>query len=302
MLAFTYRPGNGLDAMNSIEAFTSFSRAFSILHRCCANARDYSGRICAILALASPFAVAGAQGREPAALANPAWSLDLEIQHLDILVNTVRKGEGYTGTRIDTTQYTGRQSNGGRLTAFRSTDWLYEGDALRFVIAPFRRFGTAPPRFPVVFDGAQFQAGSPTAVVYKFNTYRVSYLVPILGALRADGWDFRLGGTLAIRDARVAVSQGNKGRNFYNWGPVPLLYFSGSKDLGDHWRLAGDVDVFPAPGGGGLFDGALKVAYGVSKNVEVNAGGRYEFGGVTGSAFYNFIRDRAVVAGVNVRF
>jgi len=288
--------------MNTIEALASVSLVLFPALRRCARARFDSWRIFTILLLTSLCSVAGAQEREPAALSSPAWSLDLEFQHVDTLANTVRRGDGYTGTRIDTTQYTGRQSNGGRFTALRTTNWLYEDDALRFVIAPFRRSGTATPQSPVVFDGAQFQAGSPTAVVYKFNTYRVSYLVPILEGLRADGWDFRLGGTLAVRDARTAISQGNQGRNFYNWGPVPLLYVSGSKDLGGRWRLAGDVDAFPAPGGGGLFDGALKVAYGVSNNVEVNAGGRYEFGGATGSAFYNFLRDRAVVAGVNVRF
>lgn len=288
--------------MNTIEVLASVFLVFLLLLRRSARARFDSGRIFTILMLTSLCSVAGAQEHEPAALSNSAWSLDLEFQHVDTLANTVRKGEGYTGTRIDTTQYTGRQSNGGRVTAFRTTDWLYEGDALRFVIAPFRRSGTATPPSSVSFDGAQFQAGSPVAVVYKFNTYRVSYLAPILTGLRADGWDFRLGGTLAVRDARAALSQGNKGRNFYNWGPVPLLYVSGSKDLGGRWRLAGDVDAFPAPGGGGLFDGALKVVYGVSNNVEVNAGGRYEFGGATGSSFYNFLRDRSVVAGVNVRF
>jgi len=246
--------------------------------------------------------VAGAQVLEAASPPPPAWSLELEFQHLDTRANALRKGEGYTGTLIDATQYTGHQSNDGRLTAFRSIHGFNDDDELRFVIAPFRRSGTASSRNPVLFDGTQFQAESATTVVYKFNTYRLSYIARVLDGLRADGWDFRLGGTLAVRDARNEISQVGNRRNYFNWGPVPLLYFSGSKDLGGGWRLAGDLDAFPAPGGGGLFDGALKVAYGITPNVDVNAGGRYQVGGATSSAFYNYLRDRAAVVGVKVRF
>ena len=258
--------------------------------------------IFAMLVLASPFTATGTQVVEPAPLPAPAWSLELEFQHVDTRANTLRKGEGYTGTLIDATQYTGHQSNDGRLTAFRSIHGFHDDDELRFVIAPFRRSGTAAPRNPVVFDGTQFPAGSATTVVYKFNTYRVSYVARVLDGLRIDGWDFRLGGTVAVRDARNEISQAGNRRNFFNWGPVPLLYFSGSKDLGGRWRLAGDLDAFPAPGGGGLFDGALKLSYAVMMNVELNAGGRYQVGGATGNAYYNYLRDRAAVVGLNVRF
>jgi len=255
-----------------------------------------------LLLLASPFTVTGAQVAEPASLPAPAWSLELEFQHVDTRANTLRKGEGYTGTLIDATQYTGHHSNDGRLTAFRSIHGFHDDDELRFVVAPFRRSGTAIPTKSVLFDGSQFPAGSATTVVYKFNTYRVSYIARVLDGLRMDGWDFRLGGTVAIRDARNEIAQAGNRRNFFNWGPVPLLYFSGSKDLGGRWRIAGDLDAFPAPGGGGLFDGALKLSYSVMRNVDVNAGGRYQVGGATSTAYYNYLRDRAAVLGVNLQF
>jgi hypothetical protein len=209
----------------------------------------------------------------------------------------------HAGTHIDTTQCTGHQSNDGRLTVFRPIHGYHDDDAeLRFVIAPFRTSGTAASRNTVVFDGAQFPAGSATTVVCKFDTYRFSYLSHILDDMRADGWDFRLAGTLAIRDARTEVSQAGSRRNYYNWGPVPLLYFSGSKDLGASWRLVGEFDAFPAPGGGGLFDGAVKLACRLTKNVELNAGGRYEAGGTTSSYYYNHLREQTAAVGVDLQF
>lgn len=288
--------------MKTIEAIASIARAISPVDGRCANARRRWERIFATAVLASPLTMAAAQLLEATPPPAPPWSVELELQRVDTRANNLRKGEGYTGTLVDATQYTGRLSNGARLTALRSIRGIHDDDELRFVIAPFRRSGQATPKDPVIFDGAHFPAGSATTVVYKFNTYRASYVARVLDGLRADGWDFRLGGTLAVRDARNEISQVGNRRNYFNWGPVPLLYFAGSKEFGGNWRLAGDFDAFPAPGGGGLFDGALKLAYGVSTNVEVNAGGRYQAGGATSSAYYNYLRDRAAVVGVNVRF
>jgi len=255
-----------------------------------------------VVAVTALLPVAGVNALELATPPAAPWSIELELQHVDTLANTVRKGEGYTGTRINVTQYTGQPSNDGRLTAFRTVNGFFNDDQLRFVIAPLRRYGTTTPGTRVLFDGLDFQQGSPATVVYKFNTYRVTYIARVLEGLRIDGWDFRLGGTVAFRDARNEVSQATNRRNFFNWGPVPLLYFSGIKNLGGRWRVVGDFDAFPAPGGGGLFDGALKLALDVSKHVEVNAGGRYQVGGATSRSYYNLLRDRAAVVGVNVHF
>jgi hypothetical protein len=64
----------------------------------------------------------------------------------------------------------------------------------------------------------------------------------------------------------------------------------------------GDLDAFPAPGGGGLLDGAVKLACQLSKNAELNVGGRYEVGGATSSYFYNHLREQIAIVGVSVQF
>ena len=230
------------------------------------------------------------------------WRLELEYQRFDTVTNIVRKGDDGTGTRFEATDYTGSHGNEGRISAFVPVNWFWKGDELRFVVAPFQQSGTATPTTPILYDGGLFRSGVPLTVLYKFNTYRITYDAPIFEALQGEGWNFRVGGTLAVRDARIKLSQPGIARDFTNWGPVPLLYFSAAKDLGAGWHLLGEFDAFPAPGGGGLFDGSLKAAYDLSPGVALTVGARYQFGGASGSDFYNFLREWAGVVGVNFSF
>jgi hypothetical protein len=258
----------------------------------------------AFVALAAAGVAAGAHAEgidSPLATAEK-WRLELEYQGFNTATNVVRKGDDYTGTKFDAIDYTGSRGNEWRVSAFVPVNWFWKGDELRFVVAPFQQSGTAVPATPILYDGGLFQAGVPLTVIYKFNTYRVTYDAPILESLRPGGWELRLGGTLAVRDAQIKLSQTGIERDFTNWGPVPLLYFSAAKGLGGRWHLLGEFDAFPAPGGGGLFDGSLKAAYDISPNVAVTVGARYQFGGASGSDFYNFLRVWAAVAGINFGF
>ncbi len=228
--------------------------------------------------------------------------VELEYQRVDTVSNEIRKGDGYSGSRFKGTDFTSATVNEGRITAFFPIQWRGSQEKLRLVLAPFQQAGSALPVRPIQFDGGGFQPGVPLALRYKFNTYRMSYTVPLFAENRIDSWQLRWGGTLAIRDARIKLSQPGIERDFKNVGPVPLLYVSASKALGTQWRIRGEVDAFPAPGGGGLFDGSLKVARDLTRDVELTAGVRYQFGGASGQDFYNFLRQWSGVAGVNMRF
>jgi hypothetical protein len=274
----------------------------NVLHALDAHVSDCLPAALMAFAAAGSAAGTNAQVIDPPQSSTTLWRLELEYQRFDTVTNVVRKGDNGTGTRFQATEYTGSQGNEGRLSAFVPVDWFWKGDELRFVIAPFQQSGTGTPSSPILFDGSTFRAGVPLTVLYKFNTYRITYDAPIFESLRADGWELRLGGTLAVRDAQIKLSQPGIDRNFANWGPVPLLYFSAAKDLGAGWRILGEFDAFPAPGGGGLFDGSLKAAYDVTPNVALTVGARYQFGGASDSDFYNFLREWAGVVGVNFRF
>ncbi len=142
----------------------------------------------------------------------------------------------------------------------------------------------------------------PLTVDYKFNTYRFTNLVPIFTDALQEGWVVRLGATLAIRDAQIKLSQGALVRDFSNVGPIPLLYMSAAKKWNGGWRVLGEFDAFPAPGGGGLFDGSLKLGYEISPGVELNAGVRYQVGAAKDPEIYISLPEWALVFGIRWSF
>jgi hypothetical protein len=173
------------------------------------------------------------------------WRLELEYQRFDTVTNVIRKGDDGTGTRFEATDYTGSQGNEGRLSAFVPVSWFWKGDELRLVIAPFQQSGTTTPTTPILYDGGLFRAGVPLTVLYKFNTYRITYDAPIFESLRDDEWEFRLGGTLAVRDAQIKLSQPVISRNFTNWTRAASVLFRGQ---GPGRRLAPAGRVRCVPG------------------------------------------------------
>jgi hypothetical protein len=239
---------------------------------------------------------------DPAICNRFPWSVELEYQRYRAEKNLAQRPNTSLGTRFDVNEFTGDTGNNLRLTGFVPLNWWKPGDAFRLVIAPFSQSGTAIPTAPIKYDGATFQSGVPLTVDYKFNTYRLTYLVPIFTDANDAGWDFRIGATLAIRDAQIKLSQGSLVQDFPNVGPVPLLYLSATKNLGRDWRVLGECDAFPAPGGGGLFDGSLKVGVDLLNNVELNAGVRYQIGAAIDPEIYNSLSAWAFVVGVRARF
>jgi hypothetical protein len=261
------------------------------------------GALAAGLIAALPVMDASAQATTDAwSTKTIPWRIDLEYQRYDVSKNVVQKPNDSTGTRFSVNDFAESSGNTAWLAAYAQVGWFFPKDEVRFVIAPFQQSGTAIPTTPILYDGAVFRAGVPLDVSYKFNTYRMTYDVPVFESLERDGWEFRIGGTIAVRDAWVKLSQPDLGRNFTSWGAVPLLYFGMTKELASGWRMLGEFDAFPAPGGGGLFDGSLKLAYAVTKNFALTVGGRYEFGGASDSTFYNFLRLWTATAGMTMNF
>jgi hypothetical protein len=55
--------------------------------------------------------------------------------------------------------------------------------------------------------------------------------------------------------------------------------------------VLGEFDGFPAPGGGGLFDGSLKIARDITKQIALTAGVRYQIGSATDEEIYNSLSE-----------
>jgi hypothetical protein len=229
------------------------------------------------------------------------WEANLEWQWLQTSRNAIQKPNTSAGDRFDASEFTGRANQSQRFWVTRPVAWWgREGGEFRWVAAPFEVSGTTRPARSIRFEDSSFQAGEPTHLLYRFNTYRFTYSEPVWPE-HSGRWALRLGATLALRDARIVLSQSGRSEDFGNWGPVPLVYASARRELTPNWLLEADADAFPAPGGGGLFDGAARIAWLASPTLRWWIGGRYQVGGAQDPSFFNALRQSAWTMGLTVR-
>ncbi|MBP9131408.1 MAG: hypothetical protein KBF50_14165, partial [Steroidobacteraceae bacterium] len=97
---------------------------------------------------------------------------------------------------------------------------LNDRQELRFLVAPFgyEESGTLPG--PVNFNGASFDAASPTEITYRFNSYRATWRYRVF---EDEDWTVKLGVTGNIRQAEIALAQGGVSSSRTDVGFVPLL-------------------------------------------------------------------------------
>jgi len=228
--------------------------------------------------------------------------VQFEVDPSQTTSNTLQRRNNSTTTRFDIVNFTGEDATLGRFAVAHTIDWGRQGAELRFDIVPFQQSGTRVPASMIRYNGTTFEAGVPLTALYQFNTYRLTYDVPLFASVAPGIWTFRLGGTLAIRDAQTRLEQTGLRTNYVNFGPVPLLYAYSGWRLTDEWRVESDLDGFPAPGGGGLADTSARLVWLASHHASVFLGIRYEAGGATSDTFYNCLHQRSALAGVRLIF
>jgi hypothetical protein len=132
------------------------------------------------------------------------------------------------------------------------------------------------------FNGTTFSPGDVRAL-YKFNSYRLTYayeLKPI------GEWILKLGGTAKIRDAEVALTQGNLTSSKKNVGFVPLLNFQAMRKLSEATKFRFDFDGLAAPQGR-AFDVALFLEREILAHFSLLGGYRMVEGGADNDKVYN---------------
>jgi hypothetical protein len=188
----------------------------------------------------------------------------------------------------------------GPFAAFRvSLDWdLTSRQSLRLLAAPLRVETTFAPASPVAFQELVFPAGSPLDSTYVFNSYRLTWYWRFPPGKK---WSFRLGATLKVRDAQIALA-GDAGRSAKDdLGVVPLLYAQARYQATDRFALELEADALAAPQGRAE-DVSLKGVFRVSDRVDVDFGYRLLEGGADNDEVYTFAFFHYAVAGVRIRF
>ncbi len=175
---------------------------------------------------------------------------------------------------------------------------LNDRQELRFLVAPFgyKESGTLPG--PVNFNGASFDAASPTEITYRFNSYRATWRYRVF---EDEDWTVKLGVTGNIRQAEIALAQGGVSSSRTDVGFVPLLNVWAERRFAQRWRLVLDLDGLAAPQGR-AFDLSGKVGYDLAPNLTLTAGLRMLDGGDDNDEVYNFARFYYGVASVIYRF
>jgi len=236
--------------------------------------------------IASLIAIGARAGT--ASQSDDRWMVQLEVDPSQTTSNTLQRPNNSTTTRFDIVDFTGEDITLGRFSLAHRVDWGRTGAELRLDIVPFQQSGTRVPTSTIRYNGTTFEAGVPLSALYQFNTYRLTYDVPVFSNVAPEFWTFRLGGTLAIRDEQTRLEQPGLRTNYINFGPVPLLYAYSVWRVSNEWRVESDLDSFPAPGGGGLLDTSARMVWCASRHASLFLGIRYEAGGATGDTFFNF--------------
>jgi hypothetical protein len=163
---------------------------------------------------------------------------------------------------------------------------LNDRQELRFLVAPFGFNESGTLAGPVNFNGASFNAASPTDITYRFNSYRATWRYRVF---QDRDWTIKLGVTGNIRQAKIALAQGGISSSYSNVGFVPLLNVWAERRFSERWRLILDLDALGSPQGRAV-DFSAKVGYQLNPNLTLTAGLRVLDGGADNDRVYNFAR------------
>jgi hypothetical protein len=136
----------------------------------------------------------------------------------------------------------------------------------------------------ILFEGVLFPANTKLTGTYKFNSYRLTYRYTIVQKSR---FEFGLGFTGKIRDAKIALSSPVLAAEKTNLGFVPIINFRLLWNIDDKFGLLLDGDALAAPQGRAE-DVLIAATYKLSDNLIVRVGYRILEGGADNDEVYNF--------------
>ncbi len=136
----------------------------------------------------------------------------------------------------------------------------------------------------ILFEGIVFPANTELVGTYKFNSYRLTYRYDIVKKTR---FEFGLGLTAKIRDAKIALSSTGLASEKTNLGFVPIINFRLLWNINNQLGILLDGDALAAPQGRAE-DVLIGLTYKLSDNLNVRAGYRILEGGADNDEVYNF--------------
>ncbi len=190
------------------------------------------------------------------------FAVELEAGPVWQTKNDVQIPNDDSGTRFSLVDLAGKGPWMGARLYFT---WnINDRHGVRALLAPLSYTETGVFGEPVNFVGESYLAGVPTEATYQFNSWRLTYRYRFH---RSDRWQWWVGFTAKVRDAKIELRQGETTSQDSNVGFVPLLHVAGDWRFADKWHLLLDLDAL-AGGPGRAEDLALKVAVDVSDRLD----------------------------------
>lgn len=150
----------------------------------------------------------------------------------------------------------------------------------------------------ILFEGVVFPANTQLEGTYKFNSYRLTYRYDIV---QNPGFEFGLGFTAKIRDAKIALQSPGLASEKTNVGFVPIINFRLLWKMNDNLGLLLEGDALAAPQGRAE-DVQVAVTYQLNDRVGIRAGYRILEGGADNDEVYNFSLFNYALAGLTYTF
>ena len=225
------------------------------------------------------------------------FALELEAGPVWQSYNDVEIPNDGTATRFSLKDLTG---SGPWFSARAYLTWnINDRHGIRALAAPLSITETAVTTDPIRFAGADFAAGVSTEATYKFNSWRLGYRYTFGGG--GEVWTWRLGFTAKIRDAKIALSQGDVSSEKTDLGFVPLLHVSTDWQFTNGWFMLLDIEAL-AGGPGRAEDVSLKLSHELSPKWSIAGGYRLVEGGADVEEVYNFAWFHFAVLSTTLRF
>jgi len=155
---------------------------------------------------------------------------------------------------------------------------------LSLLYAPLKTVSNGNLPYDILFEGATFQANTNLTGTYKFNSYRLTYRY---GIVLKPKFEFGLGFTAKIRDAKISLASAGLESEKANVGFVPIINF---RMLWKPYEKVGillEGDALAAPQGRAE-DVLIAATYRFSDHLGLKVGYRILEGGADNDVVYNF--------------
>jgi hypothetical protein len=169
---------------------------------------------------------------------------------------------------------------------------------LSLLFAPLETKSEGSVANDILFEGVVFSANTEIAGTYKFNSYRLTYRYDIVKKSR---FEFGLGFTAKIRDAKIALSSPGLISEKTNVGFVPIINFRLLWNIDDKFGLLLNGDALAAPQGRAE-DVLIAATYKLSDSFGIRLGYRILEGGADNDEVYNFALFHYASVGLSYTF